>query len=121
MRLWSFFVVLRMTEVKGVPCAVITTAQLHMYFIPDLKEKLLAMVGNEPDNLIIDLSEVEYLDSSAMGVLFQVQKKMQAYGGALYLVGINATIEMVFRLTKSDQHFAVFKDAAAAVKAIQGQ
>ncbi|GAB4445292.1 MAG: hypothetical protein OHK0011_27130 [Turneriella sp.] len=111
----------RMTEVEGVPCAVITAAQLHMYFIPDLKEKLLATVGDETDNLIIDLSQVEYLDSSAMRVLFQVQKKMQAYGGSLYLVGINATIEMVFKLTKSDQHFSVFTDAAAAVKAIKAK
>jgi anti-sigma B factor antagonist len=111
--------VVRMTDVEGVPCAVITAAQLHMYFIPDLKEKLLATAAAEPDNLIVDLSQVEYLDSSAMGVLFQLQKKMQAYGGSLYLVGINPTIEMVFRLTKSDQHFSVFADATAAVKAIQ--
>lgn len=90
-----------------------------MYFIPDLKEKLLDTVSSEPDNLIIDLTRVEYLDSSAMGVLFQVQKKMHAYGGALYLVGINATIEMVFKLTKSDQHFTVFTDEKAAVAAIQ--
>lgn len=108
-----------MTEIDGVPCAEITAAQLHMYFIPDLKEKLLSTVGNEPDNLIIDLTQVEYLDSSAMGVLFQVQKKMHAYGGSLYLVGINPTIEMVFKLTKSDQHFAVFFDAATAAKAIR--
>ena len=92
-----------------------------MYFIPDLKEKLLDTVASEPDNLIIDLTRVEYLDSSAMGVLFQVQKKMHAYGGALYLVGINATIEMVFKLTKSDQHFTVFADEKAAVAAIQSK
>lgn len=110
-----------MTDIEGVPCAVVTAAQLHMYFIPDLKEKLLSSVSSEPDNLIIDLSQVEYLDSSAMGVLFQVQKKMHAYGGSLYLVGINPTIEMVFRLTKSDQHFSVFADAAAAVKAIKAK
>lgn len=109
----------RISEIEGIPCATITASQLHMYFIPDLKEKLLATVANEPDNLIIDLAQVEYLDSSAMGVLFQVQKKMQAYGGALYLVGINPTIEMVFKLTKSDQHFTVFRDVVAAAKAIK--
>ncbi|MCX7633922.1 MAG: STAS domain-containing protein [Turneriella sp.] len=106
-------------QVEGIPYAKITTAQLHMYFIPDLKEKLLASVQNEPDNLIIDLSEVEYLDSSAMGVLFQLQKKMHVYGGSLYLVGINNTIEMVFKLTKSDEHFTIFSDTASAVQAIR--
>ncbi|MFO1472831.1 MAG: STAS domain-containing protein [Turneriella sp.] len=110
-----------MQEIEGVPCALITATQLHMYFIPDLKEKLLATVAQEPDSLIIDLTQVEYLDSSAMGVLFQVQKKMHAYGGALYLVGINSTIEMVFKLTKSDQHFTVFADAPTAAKAINAK
>lgn len=104
-----------------MPCALITATQLHMYFIPDLKEKLLATVAQEPDSLIIDLTQVEYLDSSAMGVLFQVQKKMHAYGGALYLVGINSTIEMVFKLTKSDQHFTVFVDAVTAARAINAK
>lgn len=104
-----------------MPCALITATQLHMYFIPDLKEKLLATVATEPDALIIDLTQVEYLDSSAMGVLFQVQKKLQAYGGALYLVGINPTIEMVFKLTKSDQHFTVFADAVTAAHAIKAK
>ncbi|MBS0619638.1 MAG: STAS domain-containing protein [Spirochaetes bacterium] len=108
-----------MREISGVPWAVITAAQLHMYFIPDLKDKLLATVATEPDALIIDLSQVEYLDSSAMGVLFQIQKKMQPYGGALYIVGINPTIEMVFRLTKSDQHFTIFKNAESAIKSMQ--
>lgn len=108
-----------MKEMGGVPVAEITAAQLHMYFIPDLKEKLLATVAAEPDALIIDLTRVEYLDSSAMGVLFQVQKKMNAYGGALYLVGINSTIDMVFKLTKSDQHFTVYADAGAAAAAIK--
>lgn len=108
-----------MKEVGGVPVAVITATQLHMYFIPDLKEKLLATVATEPDALIIDLTQVEYLDSSAMGVLFQVQKKMNAYGGALYLVGINNTIEMVFKLTKSDQHFTVYGSAQEAAGAIK--
>lgn len=110
-----------MQEIEGVPCALITATQLHMYFIPDLKEKLLATVAQEPDSLIIDLTQVEYLDSSAMGVLFQVQKKMHAYGGALYLVGINSTIEMVFKLTKSDQHFTVFTDAETAAHAINAK
>ena len=39
-----------MQEIEGVPCALITATQLHMYFIPDLKEKLLATVAQEPDS-----------------------------------------------------------------------
>ncbi|HRP68543.1 MAG TPA: STAS domain-containing protein [Turneriella sp.] len=105
-------------KVADIPCARITASQLHMYFIPDLKDKLLKAISDEPNFLIIDLSQVEYLDSSAMGVLFQVQKKMQHYGGALFLVGINSTIEIVFRLTKSDQHFTIYETVEDVIKKI---
>ncbi|MBV6494465.1 MAG: Anti-sigma-B factor antagonist [Turneriella sp.] len=106
-------------DTDGIRCVRITAAQLHMYFIPDLKEKLLKTLSDEPNFLIIDLSLVEYLDSSAMGVLFQVQKKMQVYGGHPYLAGIKPTVEMVFRLTKSDQYFTIFTDVETAIKTIK--
>ncbi len=112
------FSVVDLTQTEGVPVARITTAQLHMYFIPELKERLFAAVAKEPENLIVDLTQVEYLDSSAMGVLFQLQKKMQSYGSSLYLIGINPTIALVFKLTKSDQHFEICTTIQEAIKKI---
>lgn len=107
-----------LTQAEGVPIATITAAQLHMYFIPELKERLFSAIATEPENLIVDLSQVEYLDSSAMGVLFQLQKKMQSYGSSLYLIGINLTIALVFKLTKSDQHFKICASIQDALEKI---
>ena len=108
------------TQKDNIACAKITAQQLHMYFIPELKEKLMSSVTSEPDFLIVDLARVEYLDSSAMGVLFLLQKKLNAYGGQLLLTGINPTIELVFRLTKSDEHFTIHSTFEKALECVRG-
>lgn len=96
----------------------LTVKQLHMYHIPDFKEDVEELLAEKPENVIFVLSKVQYLDSSAMGVMFQLQKAIDAYDGNMILVGINHTIEMVFKLTRSDQHFSIYPDLDTALSDI---
>lgn len=95
----------------------VIVGQLHMYHIPDFREQMARLISSRPARIILVLEQVQYLDSSAMGSLFQLQKDISAYGGALYLVGINHTISMVFKLTKSDKHFIIYETLQEALEA----
>lgn len=86
-----------------------------MYFIPEFKYVVNSAIASQPRKVIFDMSVVEYLDSSAMGALFQLQKQISGYGGTMYLTNINHTIQMVFKLTKSDLHFTICADNAEAL------
>lgn len=87
----------------------VIVGQLHMYHIPDFREQMGKIIQKRPPKIVLVLSSVQYLDSSAMGSLFQLQKDIAAYAGEFVLVGINHTIAMVFKLTKSDQHFLIYE------------
>ena len=68
--------------------------------------------GAEEDRFVLDFSQVEYLSSSALGMLIGLQRRVAQKKGQS---GINDEIEEVFRITKLDTVFDIYKDAAAAV------
>ena len=71
--------------------------------------------GAEEDRFVLDFSQVEYLSSSALGMLIGLQRRVALKKGQMKLSGINNEIEEVFRITKLDTVFDIYKDAAAAV------
>lgn len=79
-----------------------TMPHIHMYHIPDFREAVHQIISTRPEKVILDLINVKYLDSSALGALFAISKDIQAYGGKFILIHLNQTIRMVFRLTRSD-------------------
>ncbi len=66
-----------------------------------------------PPATIVDLSELEYLDSSGLGLLLSLSKEYQALGGNLVLV-TNETVDNILSLTRLNGIFstAVSKDEA---------
>jgi phenylalanyl-tRNA synthetase beta chain len=59
--------------------------------------------------LLLDLRNVEYLSSAALGKLITLHKKLQAVGGKLMLCNIDPQIYEVFEITKLDKFFEITK------------
>ena len=60
--------------------------------------------------LVLDLSEVKFLDSSGLGAIVSI-RKMVGTGGSLVLCGLTEQVRSVFRLTRMDTVFEIFEDA----------
>lgn len=58
-----------------------------------------------PPATIVDLSELEYLDSSGLGLLLSLSKEYQAQGGTLVLV-TNETVDNILSLTRLNGIFS---------------
>ena len=71
------------------------------------------------DRLIVDFSAVEFMASSALGKLVNLQKKSKEFKVKLRLSGISPEIFEVFKITKLNKVFDIAKDEAAARKAHQ--
>ena len=74
---------------------------------------------SDEDRLIIDFSAVQFMASSALGKIVQLQKKSKEYKVKLKLSGISPEIYEVFKITKLHKMFDIAKDEAAARKAHQ--
>jgi anti-anti-sigma factor len=74
-------------------------------------------VAEENNNVIVDLNECEFVDSSFFGVLVAGVKRLKAMGKKFYLVYNNQNRLPIFSATGLDKVFQVFESVSAAEKA----
>ncbi len=68
-------------------------------------------------NAVVNLSGVNFIDSTALAVLVQGMKRCRENGGDLHLSNMQQAARIIFELTRFDKAFEIFEDEAAAVAA----
>lgn len=64
--------------------------------------------------LILDLAEVEFMDSSALGALLTTTRLLESTGGALRLVALTPAVRTLFELVRLHRVFEIMNDRAEA-------
>lgn len=83
----------------------------------ELKQKVLEQLENGDRKFVIDFSNTGYIDSSGLGVLVSLSKKIREQGGELRLSRLNEDLRTLFELTKLD---TLFKIADTKEQALEG-
>jgi anti-sigma B factor antagonist len=91
--------------------------EIDSHISPQIAVALRELINGKPKKLVVDLSEVSYIDSSGLAVLIEAMQKVEFYGGKLYLVGLQENLRAIFESTRLDQAFRIFPDVAAALAA----
>lgn len=103
----------RKDDAKGV-VVIGVDGQLIVGNRHDLKKKVMdAMEGGER-KFVVDFAETGYIDSSGLGVLVSLSKKIREAGGDLRLAGLNDDLRTLFELTKLDTLFTIMGSAEEA-------
>lgn len=71
------------------------------------KDAMRVQTDSGPPTVILDLSRVEFIDSSGLGAIVAAMKHMGA-DRKLALAGLTPTVQKVFQLTRMDSVFSVF-------------
>ncbi len=82
----------------------------------ELKDKVLKALEAGESKFVLDFLSTEYIDSSGLGVLVSVSKKIREAGGELRLAGLNEDLRMLFELTKLDTLFKICGTSDEAVQ-----
>ena len=69
-------------------------------------------------HLVVDVSELKYINSAGLGSFLRNAKRAQEKGGALLLCGLHGLVKEVFEMTRLISVFAVFDSVAAACQSI---
>lgn len=80
-----------------------------------LKEQLLEKIEAGNQNVVIDLSASDFVDSSFLGALVAGLKKATMKSGDLKIVGLQPAVRAMFELTRLYRIFDIFDDEAEAV------
>jgi anti-sigma B factor antagonist len=73
----------------------------------ELKELVFAALDKGERRILIDFSQTGYIDSSGLGALVSISKRVREAGGELRLSGLNEDLRSLFELTKLDTLFAI--------------
>ncbi|MBE0452629.1 MAG: STAS domain-containing protein [Roseovarius sp.] len=83
------------------------------------KEAMRKATAEGPDRVVLDLSNVLFVDSSGLGAIVAAMKQMGA-GRRLDLAGLTADVAKVFRLTRMDTVFVIHETAGASIRHASG-
>ena len=101
-------------EVDG-RTVVAVGGEIDVYTAPRLRDTIASLVAGGAYDLVIDLSAVEFLDSTGLGVLVGGLKKVRAHDGSLSLVCDQERLLKIFRITGLSKVFSIHADQAAAL------
>ncbi len=73
----------------------------------ELKQSVLGRVEAGERKFVVDFQESSYIDSSGLGALVSLSRKIREAGGELRLAGLNEDLRTLFELTKLDTLFQI--------------
>lgn len=104
------------TEDKGAALVIeIKEERLDAHNSGELKAEILNLFEDGKNNIVVDLKEVRFVDSSGLGALVSGFKNASARNGNLKLCGLQPQVKSMFELTRLHRVFEIFPDIAEAL------
>ncbi len=83
------------------------TGEIDIFNSPELKSKLLELVNQKNCSLVLDCENLEYMDSTGLGVLVAVLKNVKTYSGEVHLLNLRPNLSKLFKITNLDKVFVI--------------
>jgi len=106
------------SRTEGDKTVVSVGGEIDVYTAPKLREQIVQLVEDGQYHLVIDMEDVEFLDSTGLGVLVGGLKRVRAHDGTLCLVCTQERILKIFRITGLTKVFPIHSTVAEAVEAV---
>jgi anti-sigma B factor antagonist len=90
--------------------------ELDLYNAQDVRQALFEACADSPERIVVDLGEVEFIDSTALGVLIEARSRMTD-GRAFLLAAPGMETRRALKISGLDRHFAVHDTVPAALEA----
>lgn len=106
-------------DIEGTVVRV--SGDLDVMAAPRLREQFADLVRRGHYDVVVDLDEVSFLDSTGLAVLVNALKRVRAHDGWLRLVCTNERTIQIFRITGLTRTFGIYPTTAEALAAWDGR
>lgn len=104
------------TEENGVTVIKVNLKRATVDVVKDFKNFLFNLIDNDQKKkIILDLSNVEFVDSSFLGAVVSGLKKVTAIKGDIKVVELQAPVRAMFELTRLYKVFEIFDNKQDAI------
>lgn len=93
--------------------------ELDLYNAPEVRTALLELCSEQPERLVVDLEQVDFVDSTALGVLIEARTKLDNRGSFL-LAAPGLETHRALTISGLDRHLSVHESVDAALSATLG-
>jgi anti-sigma B factor antagonist len=103
-------------ERVGEACVVKLGGELDLYNAPQIRDTLATACADSPGRVVVDLSEVEFIDSTALGVLIEARSRIDNRR-AFLLAAPALETRRALEISGLDRHFIVHDSVSEALLA----
>lgn len=93
------------------------TGLLDAFSEPTFRKVVGKCIDDGPHHIILDLSKIDFVDSSGLGALVQLVKKAQTLNGSLQIV-TNARVTQTVKLVRLEQFLSLQPSVDAALEKV---
>jgi anti-sigma B factor antagonist len=101
-------------------CAIVAAGDLDFAAAPELKRAIGERVEAGAQRLVLDLSAVDFIDSTAIGVVVGALKRIRESGGSLAVVGGKPNVQRIFEIVGMEQVIQLHSSREDALSALAG-
>jgi anti-sigma B factor antagonist len=95
------------------------SGEIDLHVSPRLRAVLMELAAEKTPALLLDFSDVQYIDSSGLATLIEYVRECKAYGGNVALFGLQPKVKMVFELVRLNELFKIADSHGAAAQAVR--
>ena len=93
--------------------------EMDLYNSYKLKELLMKMIEKKIEKYIINMDEVEYIDSSGIGALIYITSTIKKMNLHLSITNVHGSVKKVIELTKLSSFFPILPNLDEAIKSME--
>jgi anti-sigma B factor antagonist len=86
---------------------VSVTGELDLASSPALEEALEQLDGSEPRSVILDLTDVDFMDSAGLAVVVRAHQRAESAGTPFALVSASPQVRLLLSVTGMDERMTV--------------
>ncbi len=86
---------------------VLVRGEINLQTSPTFYSSLLAVVEQRPRKMIVDLGGVAYMDSSGVGTLVEIKRRVEGHNGRLVLAAPRPSVRGVLEIMQLHRFFTV--------------
>lgn len=94
------------------------SGEMDLYNSYKLKELIMKMIERDIKNMIINLDEVDYIDSSGIGALIYICSTVKKLNLKLFITNIHGSVKKVIELTKLMGYFPITNSLEEAIQKV---
>lgn len=103
------------TRQEGDHTVIAVSGEIDVYTAPKLRDRISELVSDGSYHLVVDMENVDFLDSTGLGVLVGGLKKLRTHDGSMQLVCTQERLLKIFRITQLAKVFAIHDSLADAL------